>query len=1174
MIRGERAVDRQRAAVEVDERRTSRGPAAVRRRTQHTARARGGIERQAEGGVLGDHEAARVDTPRGADQRIAGIGEEVGPRLVVAVVHQDTETSLGRHVTISGVRQVDATADRDHALLGRDVEDARTGAGLAGITVGDGDIVAAADEVQVSTALEIKVRGAGDGATGEVEDVRDDEVLARGADGTGAIVGTIATTRAELERTRAERAGGDDRRGGRTGPEGVAREEQTSVLEHDATAVIVRREAVDAVEEADDAAVHVGRVSAAELDLARAGDIADDVQRADRGTVDRTEHVIAARAVGGHLDGAGDLVAVERARDDVGGARARRIDLQVATEGHVAAQEEDGAVGDGEGRRAGAERATGGERVGTEDQSSGGERGRPLEAVVAREEERARTGLDQVAADGAGNAAEEAHHRRGGPAVIRVDVDRVGGGDAARREVDATQEEEVAIVAITAHQQVGDEVDLILQRHLVERAIDTEGAEAGDLVDGDLPRAEREVAGRLDVGAGIDDRTAGVVIAIPEGDARVPGAGNHVTVDHRRGRRAVFGHVGAEDKAVATREDVLETVVTEDKAMLVAAEADAVDAVGARAEGRGEVDGRITVVVGTAAAAGTEPELTAAGRGLDRAHVEGVVLPAAAEADAAEVAAGGGEADLTRGRGRGDEAGELGLRDVVADHHAGEGVAVGLRDDLLRSDVGRGQDIDHRARVEDDVPGAEGRAGTGQALDRAGGVVAITSIDIEAEQARGAEGIARVGELERTVAELGDASAGDDAFEDRATGVEELRVEDVIVRAEGGRAGEGEVARGIEGDRRGGAQVGEDQVAEALLVHVTAITVRAVEDGRIAGERDRAREVTRHLDTAGQAGIATRGGGDVGRQVETRAVEDDVLAVGDRVDRRTGAGDRIDQAEDALIDDDVTRDGVATLEDEITRTELDEAGGGDLRVDRGGIAVRDIDVAGARARGAEEQLHRGGALLRGAVGRGADRGLSVEKQAAGDDRQGITRDVRLDVRVRAQRIDAGVVGRAEGLGGRDIHGRRTRREIGRGEVGPGGGPAGDLYVEIVERPHEYLVRDGDDLHIQIGISMAHAALGTRVQVEGLDGTIDVEIKPGIQSGSPILLKGKGVTHLRSTSRGDLIVHVEVQTPLKLNREQEELLQKFADARGEKQGDVHLSNREGGLFGKLRGAFHR
>jgi molecular chaperone DnaJ len=54
----------------------------------------------------------------------------------------------------------------------------------------------------------------------------------------------------------------------------------------------------------------------------------------------------------------------------------------------------------------------------------------------------------------------------------------------------------------------------------------------------------------------------------------------------------------------------------------------------------------------------------------------------------------------------------------------------------------------------------------------------------------------------------------------------------------------------------------------------------------------------------------------------------------------------------------------------------------------------------------------------------------------------------------------------------------------------------------------------------------------------------------------------------------LIVHVEVQTPTKLNREQEDLLKKFADARGEKEGEIHLSSREGGLFGKLRGAFHR
>ena len=467
--------------------------------------------------------------------------------------------------------------------------------------------------------------------------------------------------------------------------------------------------------------------------------------------------------------------------------------------------------------------------------------------------------------------------------------------------------------------------------------------------------------------------------------------------------------------------------------MLVAAEADAVDAVGARAEGRGEVDGGVAVVIGTAAASGTEPELAAAGRGLDRAQVEGVVLPAAAEADTAEVATGGGEADLARRRGRGDEIGELGLRDIVTDHDAGEGVAVGLRDDLLRRDVRGGEEADHRAWVKDDVALAERRAGTGQALDRAGGVVTAVRVDIEAELAGRAEGVPGVGELERTGAELGDATARDHAFEDRATGVEELGVEDVVVRAEGRRAREGEITRGIEGDRRGGAQVGEDQVAEALLIHVTVTTVGAVEDGRIAGERDRAREVTGHLDTAGLEGVATRAGGDVGRQVETRAVEDDVLAVGDRVDRGAGAGDRIDQAEDALVDDDVARDGVAALQDEITRAELDEARGGDLRVDRGGLAGLDVNETRAGAGGAEEQLHRISALLRGAVGRRADHGAAVEEQAARNDRQGVARDVRLEVRVRAERIDAGIVGRTEGLGRRDIHGRRTRREVGGGE---------------------------------------------------------------------------------------------------------------------------------------------
>jgi molecular chaperone DnaJ len=145
---------------------------------------------------------------------------------------------------------------------------------------------------------------------------------------------------------------------------------------------------------------------------------------------------------------------------------------------------------------------------------------------------------------------------------------------------------------------------------------------------------------------------------------------------------------------------------------------------------------------------------------------------------------------------------------------------------------------------------------------------------------------------------------------------------------------------------------------------------------------------------------------------------------------------------------------------------------------------------------------------------------------------------------------------------------------GRGEVGAGGGPAGDLYVEIVESQHDFLFRDGDQLHMQIEISMAHAALGTTITVETLDGPEKVEIKAGAQSGSTVSIKGKGMSRLRSGTRGDLIVHIDVVTPTKLTRDQEELLKKFAELRGDKDGDVRISGRDGGIFSKLRGTFNR
>ena len=143
---------------------------------------------------------------------------------------------------------------------------------------------------------------------------------------------------------------------------------------------------------------------------------------------------------------------------------------------------------------------------------------------------------------------------------------------------------------------------------------------------------------------------------------------------------------------------------------------------------------------------------------------------------------------------------------------------------------------------------------------------------------------------------------------------------------------------------------------------------------------------------------------------------------------------------------------------------------------------------------------------------------------------------------------------------------------GRGEVGHGGGPAGDVYVEIVETKHDYFIRDRDTLHMSLTVTMSSAAIGTTVDVESLDGPVGVHIKAGTQSGTPIAIRGKGMTRLRHGGRGDLIVHIEVLTPTKLNREQSDLLKKFAQIRGENVGDAQIKSHDGRIFSKIKGAF--
>lgn len=147
-----------------------------------------------------------------------------------------------------------------------------------------------------------------------------------------------------------------------------------------------------------------------------------------------------------------------------------------------------------------------------------------------------------------------------------------------------------------------------------------------------------------------------------------------------------------------------------------------------------------------------------------------------------------------------------------------------------------------------------------------------------------------------------------------------------------------------------------------------------------------------------------------------------------------------------------------------------------------------------------------------------------------------------------------------------------------GEVGPGGGPSGDLYVEIVEREHPFLIRDGINLHISISIPFTSAALGGEVKIETLDGERTVAFKAGVQSGERVVLKELGIARLRGGGRGDLIVHLEVSTPTKLSKEEEELLKKLAAIRKENGSTVRVhmleEKSDAGFFSKFREAFHR
>ncbi|MGD9676800.1 MAG: molecular chaperone DnaJ [Vulcanibacillus sp.] len=138
---------------------------------------------------------------------------------------------------------------------------------------------------------------------------------------------------------------------------------------------------------------------------------------------------------------------------------------------------------------------------------------------------------------------------------------------------------------------------------------------------------------------------------------------------------------------------------------------------------------------------------------------------------------------------------------------------------------------------------------------------------------------------------------------------------------------------------------------------------------------------------------------------------------------------------------------------------------------------------------------------------------------------------------------------------------------GEGEAGINGGPAGDLFIVLRIKPHEFFEREGNNIFYEMKISFVQATLGEEIEVPTLDGSVKLKIPEGTQSATSFRLKGKGVPNLRHNGRGDQYVKVIVVTPTKLNEEQKELLQQFANISGE---DLHQG--EQSFFKKVKKTF--
>ena len=143
----------------------------------------------------------------------------------------------------------------------------------------------------------------------------------------------------------------------------------------------------------------------------------------------------------------------------------------------------------------------------------------------------------------------------------------------------------------------------------------------------------------------------------------------------------------------------------------------------------------------------------------------------------------------------------------------------------------------------------------------------------------------------------------------------------------------------------------------------------------------------------------------------------------------------------------------------------------------------------------------------------------------------------------------------------------TLRLTGRGAVGPWGGPAVDIYVQVRVRDHEYFERSGYDLLRRLPVQMTQAILGVELEIETLDGSETIVIPKGTESGQVMRIRGRGVPHIQGRGRGDLLIEVVVETPKDLTSTEEKFIRDFAVSRNDQ-----VDPPDKGIIGKFRSAF--